>query len=110
MGAMMAALSEGVALAERSCVDASTLLDVLDQGVMSNPLFRLKGPALLRGEFPPAFPLKHMQKDLGLALTLAETLGQKLPVAEAVNLRFLEALGKNLGDADFSAVHEVVGK
>lgn len=30
----------------------------------------LKGPNLMTREYPPAFPLKHQQKDLRLALAL----------------------------------------
>lgn len=46
------------------------LLDVLSLGVMNNPLFSMKGPAMLQGQFPTAFPLKHQQKDVRLALEL----------------------------------------
>lgn len=44
-----------------------------------------------RGQFPPAFPLKHQQKDLRLALELAEELDQPLPVAAAANSSYLKA-------------------
>ena len=31
---------------------------------------RMKGPGMLQRSYPPAFPLKHQQKDLRLALAL----------------------------------------
>jgi len=109
MGGMMASLAEGMALAARSGLDLSQLLEVLDSGAMSNPMFRLKGPAVAaNGEFPPAFPLKHMQKDLRLALRLAEEVGQPLFVTATVNELYKGALASGLGDSDFAAVSRLV--
>jgi 3-hydroxyisobutyrate dehydrogenase-like beta-hydroxyacid dehydrogenase len=39
----MNALSEGMALGEASGLSSTDLLEVLDNGAMSNPMFRLKG-------------------------------------------------------------------
>ena len=36
-------------------------------------------------KYPTAFPLKHQQKDLRLALELAHQNGQELPTASASN-------------------------
>jgi 3-hydroxyisobutyrate dehydrogenase-like beta-hydroxyacid dehydrogenase len=108
MGTMLTAFCEGVALADSAGLEAETLLKVLDNGVMSNSLFNLKGPALIKDDFPTAFPLKHMQKDMRLALALGDELGQALPVTSASNQRFIEAKGEGLGDEDFAAVHRVI--
>lgn len=109
MGGMLTALAEGMALAERSGLDLAQLLEVLDSGALSNPMFRLKGPAMAaNGAFPAAFPLKHMQKDLRLALRLAEEKGQSLFATATVNELFKKAVAKGLGDADFAAVSRVV--
>jgi len=62
------------------------------------------------GEFHAAFPLKHMQKDLRLALQLAETVGQPLFSTAAVNELFKAALLEGLGECDFAAVSRVIGK
>lgn len=111
MGGMMAAFSEGMALAARSGLDLAQLLEVLDAGAMTNPMFRLKGEAVAdNGHFPAAFPLKHMQKDLRLALALAEQVGQPLFATATVNELFKEALASGLGDSDFAAVSRVVRK
>ena len=109
MGGMLTALAEGMALAERSGLDLAQLLEVLDSGALSNPMFRLKGPAMAAdGPFPAAFPLKHMQKDLRLALRLAEEQGQPLFATATVNELFKKGVAAGLGDADFSAVWSVV--
>ena len=36
---------------------------------MSSPMLKLKGPQMARGKHPPAFPLKHAQKDMRFALS-----------------------------------------
>lgn len=70
MGSMMAAFAEGMALADTAGLKQEDLLEVLDLGAMSNPMFRMKGPGIVAEKFPPAFPLKHQQKDLRLALAM----------------------------------------
>jgi len=111
MGGMMIALCEGLALASGSGLEAAQLLEVLDSGAVSNPMFRLKGPQIAANkDFPPAFPLKHMQKDLRLALKLAEEIGQPLFATAAINELFKAALATGLGDFDFAAVTQVVKK
>jgi 3-hydroxyisobutyrate dehydrogenase-like beta-hydroxyacid dehydrogenase len=108
MGQMMAGLCEGMALASASGLAASDLLEVLDSGALANPMFRLKGGSIQRGDFTTAFPLVHMQKDLRLALALGEQSGQPLFAAASVNELFKRALAMGLGTSDFSAVAAAV--
>ncbi|MCX7983170.1 MAG: NAD(P)-dependent oxidoreductase [Syntrophales bacterium] len=107
MGGMMAAFCEGLALASRIGLDLRDMLNILDAGAMSNPMFRMKGGLVLSNDFPVAFPLKHMQKDLRLALLLADEAGQSLPATAVVNELFKKARGQNLGDLDFAALWRV---
>ena len=109
MCGMLTALSEGIALAAGSGLDTAQLLEVLDSGAVTNPMFRLKGPQIAANkEFPTAFPLKHMQKDLRLALQLAEEVGQPLFVTATINELYKKTLAENLGDADFAAISRVI--
>jgi glyoxylate/succinic semialdehyde reductase len=43
-------------------------------------MFKLKGPAMLQGSYSPAFPLKHQQKDMRLALALGDENAVSMPV------------------------------
>lgn len=107
----LAALCEGIALASASGLDPAQLLEILDSGAVSNPMFRLKGPLIaVNSEFPAAFPLKHMQKDLRLALRLAEGAGQPLFATATINELYKSALAEGLGDSDFAAVSRVIRK
>jgi glyoxylate/succinic semialdehyde reductase len=108
MGSMMNAFSEGLDLAGKSGLDQSTLLDVLSLGAIANPMFSGKGPAMLKSNYSPAFPLKHQQKDMRLALSLGDENAVSMPIAAASNEAFKKARGMGLGDLDFSAVFEAV--
>lgn len=109
MGTMLCSLGEGMELTRANGIEPGKLLEVLGLGVMNCPLFTLKGPAMAKVQedasqpLPPAFPLKHAQKDMGFAVDLGKTVGVDLPVAEAANGRYVEAL-KHHADEDFSAV------
>ncbi|MFQ6633782.1 hypothetical protein Gotur_011984 [Gossypium turneri] len=108
MGSVMNAFSEGLTLAERSRLNPHSLLDVLDLGGIANPMFRGKGPEMLKDNYSPAFPLKHQQKDMRLALALGDQNAVSMPVAAAANEAFKKARSMGLGDLDFSAVYETV--
>lgn len=110
MGSMMGAFSEGLALGKACDLPLDALLQVLDLGVMSNAMFRGKGPAMLQENFATNFPLKHQQKDMRLALELAAQHDLALPAASAVDGLYRQAISEELGDADFSAVYKSVAK
>lgn len=48
-------------------------------------MFKMKGPAMINNNYPPAFPLKHQQKDMRLALALGDENAVPMPVAAAAN-------------------------
>jgi 2-hydroxy-3-oxopropionate reductase len=108
MGGMLAAFCEGLALGEKAGLEQADILEVLDAGALANPMFRLKGELIRRGEFPVAFPLKHMQKDLRLAVSLGDQVNQPLFAAAAANESFKRAREMGLGDEDFSALYKAV--
>ena len=88
--------------------DVLDILDVLDSGALANPMFRLKGAGILAGNYATAFPLKHMQKDLRLAIDLGDRLNQSLPCAATANEQYKEAKQEGYGDEDFSAIYKII--
>ena len=108
MGGMMAAFCEGLALGEKAELNLADILDVLDSGALANPMFRLKGAGITAGNYATAFPLKHMQKDLRLAIDLGDRLNQPLPCAATVNEQYKEAKKEGYGDEDFSALYKII--
>lgn len=108
MGSMMAAFSEGLLLSEKVGLDPNEVVEVVSQGAISAPMYKMKGPAMIKSHYPTAFPLKHQQKDLRLALGLAESVSQSTPIAAAANELFKVAKSHGLSDQDFSAVIEAL--
>lgn len=108
MGSMMASFSEGLLLSEKVGLDPSVLVEVVSQGAISAPMYSMKGPSMVKSTYPTAFPLKHQQKDLRLALGLAESVSQPTPVAAAANELYKVAKSRGLSDLDFSAVIEAL--
>jgi len=108
MGAQMAALAEGLQLAQKSDLDVNVLHDVLCKGAMSSPLVQGKGKAVINSNFATNFPLKHQQKDLRLALKLSEDLKQPIPTIAAANELYKTAMARDHGDADMCAVSEAL--
>ncbi|KAL9463796.1 hypothetical protein AB3S75_001575 [Citrus x aurantiifolia] len=108
MGSMMATFSEGLLLSEKVGLDPNVLVEVVTQGAISAPMYSLKGPSMIESLYPTAFPLKHQQKDLRLALGLAESVSQSTPIAAAANELYKVAKSHGLSDEDFSAVIEAL--
>lgn len=104
MGSMMAAFAEGLSLGDAAGLDAKAILDVVSLGAISSPMFTLKGPLMLEEKFDPAFPLKHQQKDMRLAIALADELAQPMPVAASANELYKQARALGMADKDFCAV------
>jgi 2-hydroxy-3-oxopropionate reductase len=108
MGGMMAIFCEGLALGGKAGLDPADILDVLGAGALANPMFALKGGLMTQGNYTTAFPLKHMQKDLRLAIALGDTVNQPLFSAAVANELFKRAKESGFGDEDFSAVYKAV--
>ena len=106
MGVMLSSLGEGLSLTKAAGVEAQLLLEVLDLGAMACPLFKLKGPKMLASDYAPAFPLKHAEKDVKLAVALGRSLGLGLPIAATADVSMRAAMSQGLGDNDFAAVYE----
>ena len=108
MGTMMTAFGEGLALGDKAGLAMADILEVLTQGAIDNQLFRLKGPQMAKSNFSPAFPLKHMQKDMRLALQMADECGQTLFTAAAANNLYIKTRDAGGADEDFSAVLKAI--
>ncbi|PRW60273.1 glyoxylate succinic semialdehyde reductase chloroplastic [Chlorella sorokiniana] len=108
MGSMMVSYAEGLNLAKQAGLQQADLVEVIKLGAIACPMFALKGPSMIEGKYPPAFPLKHQQKDMRLALALGDEHAQQLPLAAAANELYKRARAAGYSDADFSAVMDAV--
>ena len=113
MGGVLVAFAEGMNLASAAGLDEKQVLEVASLGAIANPMMALKGAAMVERRYPTAFPLKHSEKDLRLALALAKELGlgeEGTGVVKAAYAAHQRASAMGKGDDDFSAVMEAVLK
>lgn len=103
IGAISQATAESLALAEASGIDAKRFFEVLDLNVAKSGLVDLKKPKWLARDWSPQFSIKHLRKDLRLALALAQAHGLELPQVGSAEQALAKAEAMGLADADFSA-------
>ncbi len=108
MGGMLSIFSEGMTLGQKAGLDGQQILDIVDAGAMSNPMFKGKGAMLLKEDYTTSFPLKHMQKDLRLAIALGDQFDQPLPTAAIANEAFKQAIKAGFADEDIAAVYKAI--
>ena len=87
--------------------------DVLGAGALQSPWYTIKGNAVKNELYKPeqvTFPMKHMQKDIRLALELGKEVNQSLTCAHETNELFKEAMAEGYADCDLIAVHPVINK
>jgi 3-hydroxyisobutyrate dehydrogenase len=103
LGIGMQAIAEAVALGEKAGLDRNRLLDVLSQTAVVAPAHVGKLQRAMKSDYSPQFPIRLMNKDFGLILYLAATIGARMPAAGAafeINARQAE----EGAEQDFSAV------
>jgi len=103
------ALAESFRVATAAGIPAATYLAALDLNVGKSGLSELKKDKLVRRDWATHFSVKHMHKDLRLALSLAQSLGVTLPQTTTVEQAYQRAVAMGLGDADFSALADTLG-
>jgi 3-hydroxyisobutyrate dehydrogenase/2-hydroxy-3-oxopropionate reductase len=106
----MEALAEGLVLGEKLGFKGEKILEVLESGGVSSPLFNAKGRTISRGDFSRNLALKYVYEGLLLAKEVEKGAGLDLPGAEAVRRVYAQAIEDGRGEEDFSAVVKVLRK
>jgi 3-hydroxyisobutyrate dehydrogenase len=100
------AIAETIAFAEGSDLDPASFLEAIEGGALDIPYAHLKGPGMIAGELPLAFPLKHALKDADLILEAADRHDLDLDLAHAVRNRFARAADEGHAEKDMGMVVE----
>lgn len=99
---VMEAMCEGLTFARSAGITDDTFFQVLECNVANSGLTKLKGEKLRTADFAPQFSVKHLCKDLRLAV---ETAGAAaLPQTALVRDRLREAEQRGWADEDFIAL------
>ena len=107
--AEISAFALSLGLVQRAGIPVDTFMAVLRESALFAPAFENKLPRLLARDYQhPNFPTRHLLKDVDLFLK--EASGYKLTTSSLEGIRpVLErTIAEGLGDADYSAIFEVV--
>jgi 3-hydroxyisobutyrate dehydrogenase-like beta-hydroxyacid dehydrogenase len=96
------ALSESLALARAEGIPDDKYFEALNLNVGRSGLVDLKEPKLRGKDYSAQFSLKHMDKDLRLALETAGALD--LPATKALKLFYSKGMESGFGDDDFTGL------
>ena len=99
---VMQGLGESLTLARAAGISDDTYFAALKLNVSHSGVAALKETKLRNRDFSPQFSLKHMAKDLRLALEAAGDL--KLPHAQNIMRVYEEGLKRGWGDEDFTVL------
>lgn len=104
LGVNRAALSEGLAFAERMGLDPAAFLAVARESAAYSQIMDVKGKKMIGGDFSPHGKITQTLKDFSLMLELATRLGQQLPLAQAHVDLLRGCVAHGEGDLDNSIV------
>ncbi|KAG9342980.1 hypothetical protein JZ751_015196 [Albula glossodonta] len=104
-GSFMATIAEGLTLTQATGQSQQTFLDILCQGQMASTFLDQKCQNILQGNFKPDYYLKHIQKDLRLAISMGDSVNHPTPMAAAANEVYKRAKALDQSDNDMSAVY-----
>jgi len=101
--------AEALTLMARNNVPLAKLAEAFKLHGAHSDLGDMKIPAMIQDDFAARFSLKHMFKDIRIALSLAEEAGVELPAASAFAGTALAAIQRGDADQDFSSVAKIFG-
>jgi 3-hydroxyisobutyrate dehydrogenase len=104
------AMGEALVLARKAGVEPATMLQAVSAGAASSWALTNLGPRILQGDFKPGFKIAHQQKDLRLALELANQGSTPLPGTALVHQLFAALEAEGMGEAGTQALVKALEK
>ncbi len=103
---MTTAMAEAAALATAEGIDPAKVFEVIKQSpALDCGYFRIKEESVLNWNFPPAFSLANMLKDVRFMTAEAGRRGQSLPVTSAVQAVMERSLAEGHGPEDLMSIY-----
>ncbi|WNC15883.1 NAD(P)-dependent oxidoreductase [Brevibacillus brevis] len=100
LGITVQGVAETLLFARSLGINTDQMLNIISESAVGTPLIRGKAASILADDFPAAFALKHMAKDL----RLASEAGVSTPLAESASASYRHALENGLGELDLMAI------
>lgn len=104
MSVLIEGLAETVLFAEKNGIDRETMLSIVNESACGSGMSNMKTPSIIKDDYPAAFPLRHMHKDI----LLAGNEGLTTEVSKAMASVYGKAMKEDLADKDLMAVIKAV--
>ncbi|MCW2968431.1 MAG: 6-phosphogluconate dehydrogenase NAD-binding protein [Solirubrobacteraceae bacterium] len=101
-------LGQALLVGSATGVDLDALVAVMGAGSGGSAMLGLKAAPMREHDWTTLFKLEHMLKDVRLCLDSGQAAGVGFPAAAAAREVLSAAMGRDLGDADFAALLEVL--
>lgn len=100
MSVVIEGLGETVLFAGKNGIDKETMMLIVNESACGSPMSKMKTPSIIKDDYPAAFPLKHMYKDVGLV----RDQGLNTATSKAIFKAFQSSMDNGDGDKDLMAV------
>lgn len=104
LGITVLGISEALVIGEQAGLKREQLIEMIGQSAVATPMLNAKKDMLLNEDFPAAFMISLLSKDLGLLMDEARRDGIDLPLAAAADRTFAEAKENGKADMDMAAI------
>jgi 3-hydroxyisobutyrate dehydrogenase-like beta-hydroxyacid dehydrogenase len=100
-------LAEALAIVRKAGVPPEVFASALEYNACRSGTMDLKLPKMLAGDYEPHFSLKHMFKDVQLAIHLANSMNLDTPTAAVTAGVLFGAIKRGWGDLDFASLYRL---
>jgi len=104
VGLHSAAAAEALTMARRAGLDLDLVLDVLGSGAAGSRMLEVRGPLIVKGEFPAQMKLELFMKDLHLIQEAARELGALVPLTDVAERLYAAVNASGHGGEDLAVV------
>lgn len=107
LGIMMGGFAEVLNFGRLGGLSLEAMLETVFAGAMNSPMFQVKAANMREKNFPPAFPFKHLSKDLKFLVDTAYELEAPVPLGQMLLHLYRAGVAQGWGDEDISAIIRV---
>ncbi|WAH38907.1 NAD(P)-dependent oxidoreductase [Alicyclobacillus dauci] len=104
LGLSVQALGECITFGRHSALSPDLVLDVLETSAVWSPMLAGKRQKVISEDYSAQFALRHLTKDLGLAIRQGDLTGAAMPAATRTHETYTAALNAGYGDHDMIAI------
>ncbi len=105
---MMGGFAEVLNFGRLGGLELEAMLDTVYSGAMNSPMFQVKAANMREKNYPPAFPFKHLAKDLKFLVDTAYELKAPVPLGQILLHLYNAGVAQGWGDEDISAIARVL--